>query len=157
MIGIKFPTKHTLGAYVCVSHPGMELRAPKIAMFEILQCTETGKWIYFRVQRCQKYGLHQFLFKAFLVIVEHSALNWINFLVLVHNNISNMANLKAPSSIPGGDRHMCPVSFLREIYLLVISIFCSVQLLSESTLPLPYVILFPAWQYWNPSLHFRGQ
>ncbi len=50
---IKFPTKKSVGAYVYLP-PGVELGAPKIYIFEILQYTKKKK-IHFRVERCQNY------------------------------------------------------------------------------------------------------
>ncbi len=57
-----------LSGYTCPSPPQeWSYGVPKIAMFEILQCTEIGKQIHFRTQCCQKYGLYEKMLQMKLV------------------------------------------------------------------------------------------
>ncbi len=41
-----------------------------IAIFEILQCTERGKWIHLRAQHCQNYQLYQKIVQ--IKVIENS-------------------------------------------------------------------------------------
>ncbi len=43
----------------CLSPQKWSYRARKFDMFQILYCSEMGKWIHLRAQRCQTYRLYQ--------------------------------------------------------------------------------------------------
>ncbi len=58
MLIIQFPEKKVVGAYVY--HPQEWIYgASKIETFEIIYCTETGKYIHFRAECCKQYALYQ--------------------------------------------------------------------------------------------------
>ncbi len=57
----------------CLSLLGVELGVSKDRVFEILECTEMGKWIHFRAQCCQNYWLYQKIIQ--IKVVE----NWISY------------------------------------------------------------------------------
>ncbi len=49
--------------------------ALKTAMFQILQCTNMGKYIHLRAQRCQNYVLHQKTLQMKIVKVQFPTKN----------------------------------------------------------------------------------
>ncbi len=77
---IKFRTKKSAGAHV---YPPQEWSygAPKIDMFQILCCTEMGKYIHFRTQRCKKYWLHQKMLQMKIIqnyIFQKKKTQWVH-------------------------------------------------------------------------------
>ncbi len=96
---------------------GVELGAPKIALFKILlRCTEMGKEIHPRAQHCQNYDNMKRWFQTKIHIIgifgsiESSSESTFPFQLIIIS--LNMAIFGTSSSIPRGSRHVRPLSFL---------------------------------------------
>ncbi len=119
---------------ICLSPPGVKLGGSKDDMVEILNCTETEKYVHF----FQPYHLLRPLaplrgeidiwtrslfcklpFKTFFGIMRifgsDQPKNEGKFSISVQFNISTISSFELPSSTPGGDRHTPTCTFLYKI------------------------------------------
>ncbi len=104
--------------------PRSGARGLKMSMFEILLCIAVVTnplapiWGVDRRMRpltfSTRFNSKQLLFEVFFLIIGNfgSFQPKVNFLILVHFNISKMQIFEAISSTLGDDRHMRPLTFL---------------------------------------------